>query len=257
MLLTNKVALVTGGSSGIGFAVAKRLAAEGATVAVVGTNLKKAESAATEIRAMGGAATAYAADVGNPQDVERVVDEITRAHNQIDILVNSAGLWRESPLGQLSPETLDQMINVNLKGPFLMVNAVAPQMKERRSGRIVNLASVAGLVASPGYSLYSSLKAAVVMFTKAAALDLAPFDIAVNAVAPGNTSTPMNEHIRLNPDFAARRERIAATTPSNRPFTPPEEIAEAVLFLASGVVNALHGTILSLDEGRAAGTPAR
>jgi 3-oxoacyl-[acyl-carrier protein] reductase len=151
----------------------------------------------------------------------------------------------------------DRMVGVNLKGPFFMTNAVAPRMIARRSGNIVNIASIAGIIPSSGYSLYSSVKAAIVMFTKALALELAPFDVRVNAIAPGNTATPINEHVRTDAEFAMRREWIERTTPSNRPFTPPEEIAEAALFLVDGRVNGMHGTTLVIDEGRAAGIPLK
>jgi 3-oxoacyl-[acyl-carrier protein] reductase len=149
------------------------------------------------------------------------------------------------------------MVGVNLKGPFFMVDAVAPRMKARRTGSIVNLASVAGLIAAPGYSLYSSVKAAIVMFTKVLALELAPFDVSVNAIAPGNVATPMNEQIRTGEEFDVRRQLIERLTPSNRPFSLPEEIAEAALFLVDGRIQGMHGTMLVIDEGRSAGTPVK
>jgi 3-oxoacyl-[acyl-carrier protein] reductase len=257
MSIRGKVALVTGGSSGIGFSIARRLASEGAAVAVVGSGFDKAQAAASKIVRAGYHAAPFALDVSRPEEIERVVEDVVLQFGEIDILINSAGVWYETPIGSLTVKDFDRMVGVNLKGPFFMTNAVAPRMKARRSGNIVNIASIAGITPSSGYSLYSSVKAAIVMFTKALALELAPFDVRVNAIAPGNTATPINEHVRTDAEFAARREWIERTTPSNRPFTPPEEIAEAALFLVDGHVNGMHGTTLVIDEGRAAGIPLK
>lgn len=257
MTLRGKVAIVTGGSSGIGNAIATRLAAEGAIVAIIGTGMTKAREAADKIAREGHRAVPFSADVGRPEDTDRVVSEVESQLGPVDILINSAGIWHETPIGETSSEAFDRMIGVNLKGPYFLANAVAPGMKARRTGKIVNLASIAGLVPSPGYNLYSTVKAAVVMFTKVLSLELAPFDINVNAIAPGNTATPMNEHVRTGEEFASRREWIKRITPSNRPFTPPEEIAEAALFLVDGRIRGMHGTTIVVDEGRSAGLPAR
>lgn len=255
--LKGKRALITGGSSGIGFEIAKRFAEEGAQVGLVGTDANKVRRAAEIIRAANGAAIPVVGDVGNFAGCSEIVATVERSIGAIDILVNSAGVWFPTPTGELAEVDVDRMIAVNLKGPLGMINAVAPGMKERRSGFIVNLASVAGIAAAPDYSLYCGVKAAIVMMTKVFALDLAPYDIVVNAIAPGNTETPMNAHIRNSPEFSERRAWIDRVTPSNRSFTPAGEIAEAALFLVNGRVRAAHGTTIVLDEGKSAGMPAK
>ena len=256
--LEGQVALVTGGSSGIGLAIARRLAVAGAEVAVVASgNRAKAEAAAERIVRDGGKAVGFVADVSRPDQVSTLVSDVSARIGVPDILINSAGVWYASPLGSMDDRQIDEMIDVNLKGVIRMTAAVAPAMTARRSGRIVNIASVAGIVPSPGYSLYSTAKAAVIAFTKATALELAPFDIAVNAISPGNTATPINAEVRESPAFAARRDWIARITPSTRSFTPAEEIAEAALFLVDGRVRGMHGAVIAIDEGRSAGLTAR
>lgn len=252
--LSGRVALVTGGSSGIGLAIAARLAREGADVALVASgDPTKASAAAEQVAAKGGRATPFLADVRDAASVKSLVKDVSEQLGPIDILINSAGVWYPTPLARLSEENIDHMVDVNLKGVIRMVAAVAPTMMTRRSGKIVNLASIAGILPSSGFSLYSTAKAAVIMFTRAAALELAPYDVAINAIAPGNTATPLNETVRTSADSQARREWIARITPSNRAFSPPEEIAEVALFLVDGRVNGMHGTTISIDEGRSAG----
>lgn len=256
--LEGQVALVTGGSSGIGLAIAHRLAAAGAEVAIVASgSLAKAEAAAESIVREGGHATGFVADVSQPDQVRALVGDVSERIGVPDILINSAGIWYPTPLGSMDDRQIDEMIDINLKGVIRMTAAVAPLMTARRSGRIVNIASIAGQVPSPGYSLYSTAKAAVIAFTKATALELAPFDVAVNAISPGNTATPINAEVRTSPAFAARRDWIARITPSTRSFTPAEEIAEAALFLVDGRVRGMHGSVIAIDEGRSAGLTAR
>lgn len=253
--LTGAVAVVTGGSSGIGAAVCRRLAAAGAQVAVVGgSSPERAGAVADDIRRLGGGARAYATDVADPGAVQELVDQVAVEMGPVGIAVSAAGVWFETPVGQLGDPAVDEMIATNLRGVINVTAAVAPAMTARGAGQIVNLASVAGLVASPRYAVYAATKAAVIAFTKATALELAPRGVHVNAVAPGNTATAMNEHIRTDPAAADRRSWIARTTPSTRLFTPVEEIAEAVAVLVDGRIDGFHGTVLSVDEGRTAGT---
>jgi NAD(P)-dependent dehydrogenase (short-subunit alcohol dehydrogenase family) len=143
----------------------------------------------------------------------------------------------------------DQIIDTHLKGAFFTIQAVAPSMKERRSGRIVNVASVAAYKGSAAYPLYSTVKAGIVMMTRALALDLARHDVAINAIAPGNTATPLNENDRADEQMMAAKR---LTTPSPRVYSPPSEMAEAILFLADGRVKAMHGSTILLDEGLSA-----
>jgi 3-oxoacyl-[acyl-carrier protein] reductase len=250
MRLAGKIALVTGGSSGIGQATAELFASEGATVAVAsGSDLAKAERVVERIVQSGGKAIPVKMDVRSPADISRAIDEVVRVLGPIDILVNSAGIYIQTLLGQTTEEQFDRMIDTHLKGTFFTIQAVAPAMKARRSGRIVNVASVAAYKGSALYPLYSTVKAGIVMMTRALALDLAPFEVAINAIAPGNTATPINEADRQSEEIMARK-RLATASP--RIYSPASEMAEAILFFADGRVKATYGSTLLLDEGLSA-----
>jgi NAD(P)-dependent dehydrogenase (short-subunit alcohol dehydrogenase family) len=250
MRLGGKIALVTGGSSGIGRATAELFAAEGAKVAVAsGSDIRKAETVAEQIVKRGGHAVPVRMDVRSPADISRALEDVVRTLGPVDILVNSAGVYIPTPLGETTEEQFDRLMDTHLKGTFFTIQAVAPAMKARRSGRIINVASVAAYKGSALYPLYSAAKAGVVMLTRALALDLAPFDVAINAIAPGNTATPLNEVDRQSEEIMARK-RLA--TASSRVYSPPAEMAEAILFLADGRVKAMHGSTLLLDEGLSA-----
>jgi NAD(P)-dependent dehydrogenase (short-subunit alcohol dehydrogenase family) len=250
MRLAGKIALVTGGSSGIGQATAELFASEGATVAVAsGSDIAKAERVVERIVQGGGKAIPVKMDVRSPADISRAVDQVVRALGPIDILVNSAGIYIQTLLGQTTEEQFDRMIDTHLKGTFFTIQAVAPAMKARRTGRIVNVASVAAYKGSALFPLYSTVKAGIVMMTRALALDLAPFEVAINAIAPGNTATPLNEADRQSEEIMARK-RLATASP--RIYSPASEMAEAILFFADGRVKATYGSTLLLDEGLSA-----
>jgi len=254
MKLKNEVALIFGGSSGIGEAIALRFAQEGAKVGVVASRDRlKAENVVRQIHDAGGKAHALAADVCSVSQVRQCVEEATLRLGAIDILVNSAGVYMPTPLGGTSEDVFDRIVNTNLKGMFFAIDAVAPSMKARGGGRIVNIASVAGVRASAAYPLYSAVKAGVIMLTKALAIDLARHGVRVNALAPGNTATPLNEVDRHGPDAKRALAAKAALTPSVRVYTPPGEIAGAALFLSSDEARAMYGSTLLIDEGLSAG----
>jgi len=254
LLLENKVALVTGGSSGIGAATARVFAREGAIVAVVASSDRgKAQLVVNDIESAGGKAMAFVCDVGDTGAIDSLVADVAKNLGNIDILVNSAGLFYPTVIGATSEQDFDRMVTINLKGLFFMVDRVAQGMIERQRGKIINLSSVSAFVGSKDYGLYGALKAGVVSLTKTFALQLAPHNINVNAIAPGNTATPINEAIRKAPEFAERRAMIENTTPSRRLFSEPEDIAQTALFLASEHSRAMHGSTLLADEGRAAG----
>ncbi|MCW3834528.1 SDR family NAD(P)-dependent oxidoreductase [Sphingomonas canadensis] len=254
MKLANQVALIFGGSSGIGKATALRLAREGATVAVVASEkLARATAVADEIAAAGGKARGFVADVRDVQSIRSVVADVEAALGPIEIMVYSAGVYYPTILGELDEAKFDAMVDINFKGAFFAIDAVAGAMKTHGRGRIVTLASVAAFRGSSSYPLYAATKAAVMMLTKSLVGRLAPHGIHINAVAPGNTATPLNENDRLGAGSAEILAAKAAITPSGRTYSPPEEIAAAIHFLVSGEVRAMHGATLLIDEGLFAG----
>lgn len=250
---SGKIVIVTGGSSGIGAATAKALAARGAIVAVVASHdVGKASSGAAEIVAAGGQAYPYAADVREGSAVNTLVAEVVRRFGGLDILVNAAGIFRPSPVGETSADEASRMIDINVKGTWNALQAAVAPMKKRGGGKILNFASVAGLRPSKNFAIYCASKAAIVMMTRVAAAELAPFNINVNALAPGNTETPMNEAVRADPAMRDALEEIRKKTPSGTPFSKPEEIVQGALYLLSKAARPVHGTTLLIDEGLSA-----
>jgi NAD(P)-dependent dehydrogenase (short-subunit alcohol dehydrogenase family) len=247
MKLNGQAAIIFGGSSGIGEATAELFGREGASVAVVASHdPRKADAVAARIASSGGRARSYVCDVRDAAAIAATVEAVSRDLGPIDILVNSAGVYYPTLIGQTEEADFDRLVDINVKGTFFAINAVAPLMKARGRGRIVNVASVAGVRASPRFPVYCATKAAVIMLTKALAGDLAPHGVSINAIAPGNTATPLNIGDRSDPQvFAAK----SAATPSRRVYSPPEEMALAILFLVSGEVNAMYGATVLLDEG--------
>jgi NAD(P)-dependent dehydrogenase (short-subunit alcohol dehydrogenase family) len=254
MRFANKVVLVTGGSQGIGEAICRRFAAEGAKVAVVASSsVEKAQRVADGIVGAGGEALPFRCDVTSVEQIQSLVDAVLASFGQIDVLVNSAGVFYPTRIGQTDEAMFDRMCDINLKGTFFMCNAVAPHMTERGSGKIINIGSTSGVVGRRDFVVYSATKAAVIHMTRALAVALAPHGINVNVISPGNTETPMNEGIRKNPENAGIRETIAERTPSKRLFADPNEIAGAALFLASDDAQAMFGSMVLMDQGITAG----
>jgi len=254
MRLAGKVALVTGGSQGIGKAIAERFAAEGAAVAVVASSSK--DKAAKVVETLPGAAErhfAAACDVRDAEAVKALVDDVAKRFGKIDTLVNSAGVFYPTPVGATPKLDSDRMIGINLVGVWNLIDAVAPDMKARKSGQIINISSVAGSMGIGGYSLYCGVKAAIIMMTRALALELAPSGVRVNCIAPGNTATPMNEDIRTRPELKHFLDGMAARTPSGRTYSDPEDMAAIAAFLASDESRAMHGAVVLADEGFSAG----
>ncbi len=251
MRFENKVALITGGSSGIGAEVCIRFAEEGARVAVVASS--SVEKAQVTADRCGGNAKAFVCDVSDFAQVETLVADVIAEFGRIDILVNAAGVFYPTRIGETDEEMFDVMSDTNLKGCFFVCNAVAPHMIAGGGGKIVNLGSAAGTAGRSNYIVYSAVKAGVINMTRSLAAALAPHDINVNCLAPGNTATSMNENVRTEPEYAEIYQTIKEKTLSNRPFADPREMAGAVLFLSSDDASAAHGALLLMDEGVSAG----
>ncbi|CAM9968794.1 unnamed protein product [Discosporangium mesarthrocarpum] len=255
MRFNDKVVLVTGGSQGIGEAVCRRFAGEGAIVAVVASSsVDKAQGVADSIVADGGRASAHVCDVADVAAVTALVAEVVDRHGRIDIAVNAAGVFYPTRVGETDEAMFDRMCDINLKGVFFLCDAVAQHMIARGGGgRIVNFGSAAGVSGRANYIVYATTKAGVIHMTRSFGVALAPHGIHVNAIAPGNTATPMNENVRTEPEYEEIRQTIARVTPSERLFAPAHEIAGAALFLASEDANAMYGTTMLMDEGVNAG----
>ena len=247
MKLEGKVAIVTGGSRGIGAAIARRLGAEGATVAVVAhTARAKAEAVAQEIGQAGGRAAPFQADVSRVADCERLAAEVAETLGTIDILINNAGVYHPLPMEETTEELWDAQIDINLKGSFFMAKAVAPVMKAKGAGKIVNITSTLGVVGSSAGAAYCASKGGQMLLTRALALELGPHGINVNAVAPGATVTDMNAAIRAQP---GREERMNALAPMGRYWAEADDMAGAVAYLVSDDAKAVHGAHLMIDLG--------
>ena len=247
MRLDGKVAIVTGGSRGIGACIARRLAAEGARVAVVAhTARAKAEAVVQEIADAGGRAAPFQADVSKVADCERLAAAVAEAFGTIDILVNNAGVYHLLPMEETTEALWDAQIDINLKGSFFMVKAVAPAMKAKGAGKIVNIASTLGLVGTATGAAYCASKGGQMLLTKALCMELAPHGINVNAVAPGATETDMNAAIRAQP---GKEERMNALSPVGRYWMQADDVSGAVAYLASAEADAVHGAHLAIDHG--------
>ncbi len=243
--LTGRSALVTGGSRGIGRATCLMLARAGARVCVgYRVESPSAELVVDEIEGAGGEAFALAADVARREDAEMLVDETVPRFGGLDILVNSAGVWKGSPLEEMTDAEWDETLGVNLTGTFHCVRAAIPPMKEARSGRIVNVASTAGQRGEAFHAHYAASKGGVISLTKSLATELAPHGITVNCVAPGWTVTDMTSEELLGEE----RDAILASIPLGR-AARPEEIAGAILFLASDLASFVNGEILNVNGG--------
>ncbi len=247
MKLQDKVALITGGTSGIGEAIATAFAREGAKVAVVGAGNR--EKAAGVAERVGNGAKPFVADIRSVEAINGMVAEVIAAFGRIDILVNSAGVFYPTPVGETNEADYDRMMDINVKGTFFTIEAVAPIMKRQGGGKIINLSSVTGVMAFNTYAAYCATKAAINYMTKAHALELAPHGINVNAILPGNTATPMNENVRTAPEFKTMLDTMAERTPSGRTYSAAEDMAAAAVYLASDDSRAMYGGLMLIDEG--------
>ncbi|MFN7926897.1 MAG: 3-oxoacyl-[acyl-carrier-protein] reductase [Blastocatellia bacterium] len=241
--LQGQIALVTGGSQGIGRATALALAEAGADVAVMARSLDKCEAVAAEIRALGRRALAVRGDLSVEEDIKAAVAQVGAELGPISVLVNNAAITRDGLMLRMKRDDWDAVINTNLTGVFLLTQQVLPMMTKARKGRIINLTSVVAQSGNPGQVNYISAKAGIIGFTKAVAREYAARNITVNAIAPGFIETPMTAVL---PDAA--KEAMLNQIPLKRPGTD-HDVAYAVAFLASNEAGYITGQVLNVNGG--------
>lgn len=246
MKLTGKTALVTGGSRGIGRAIALALAIEGANVIINYTsNEESAAKVVEEIESLNVKAVAVKANVSNVEEINKMMDKIEETFGGVDILVNNAGVTRDNLFIRMKEEDWDQVMDINLKGVFLCSKAVVRKMIKQKYGRIINLSSVVGVVGNPGQANYCASKAGVIGFTKSLAKEIAVKNITVNAIAPGFIETDMTKVLPENV-----KESMLEVIPMKK-YGKPEDIANLVVFLSSEDANYITGQVINVDGGMA------
>lgn len=241
--LNGRVAIVTGGAQGIGKAIALTLARHGADVVVTDINLERAQATAQEIEALQVRSLAIKANVADVSAAEQMVKETVDKLGKIDILVNNAGITRDNVLLRMKPEEWDQVMEVNLKGTYACTRAALKFMFRQKNGRIVNIASITGLMGNAGQANYSASKAGIIGFTKAVAREYANRGITVNAVAPGFIDTAMTQAIPEK-----EREALTRQIPMERLGTP-DDVAAAVYFLVSDLSRYITGQVINVNGG--------
>ncbi len=241
--LTGQIALVTGAGRGIGRAIALKFAAEGADVACVSRTMENSQRVADEIQALGRKAWPYAVDVADGAAVTQAVETILASCGKVDILVNNAGVTRDGLLVRMSEADWDTVLNTNLKGAFLFTKSLTRAFMKQRSGRIINIASIVGLIGNAGQCNYAASKAALLGFTKSAARELASRGVLVNAIAPGFIETDMTASLKEE-----LKAEVLKTIPLGA-FGQAEDIANAALFLAGSAARYITGQVLTVDGG--------
>lgn len=244
MRFKEKSVIVTGGASGIGRAIAEQFAQEGATVIVADIDRESTQDTVEAISARGGRALPVNVDVSNPRSVQEMIDTTVDANGRLDVIVNSAAVPSVSKIIDISFETWNKVLNINLTGTFLCAQAAARCMVDAGGGRIINLASVNGQRAITGRGAYTAAKGGVIMLTRIMAAELGPENITVNAIAPGPVDTPMVKEMHS----ASTREAWYRALPIKR-YAQPGEVANATLFLASSEAGYITGHILNVDGG--------
>ena len=243
--LAGASALVTGGNSGIGRATARALAGQGAHVVISGRDKDRGEQVVEEIRATGGEADFVASELSDEASARALAAHARERAGKVDILVNNAGIYPFGPTADTTERDFDAVFSLNVKAPYFLVAELAPEMAERGAGAIVNVSTMVAAYGDPGFGLYGASKAAVELLTKAWAAEYGPTGVRVNAVSPGPTYTEGTAAL------GDALEQLGETTPAGRPGTA-EEVAEAIMFLATGRSSYVHGAILPVDGGRVA-----
>ena len=241
--LTNKVAIITGASQGIGKGMAETFSKAGAHVACVSRNKDNLKSVADSLIKNGGAASFYTCDVSSLDAFQNTIKEIAENHGSVDILVNNAGICKDKLIMRMSEDEWNKVININLNGAFNGIKAVSQIMIKQRAGRIINISSIVGLIGNPGQANYAASKAGLIGLSKSAAKELAPRGITVNAIAPGYIATDMTDQIT---DQA--KESLITKIPLGR-IGSPSDIAASALFLASDEAGYITGQTLTVDGG--------
>jgi len=246
MKLENKVAIITGGARGIGRAIAEMLAGEGANPVVVDVDINEAENTAKELRSgTGRDSMAMQIDVSSAADAERMAKEVTDKYGRIDILVNNAGITRDALLVRMKEDAWDKVLAINLKGVFNCTQAAAKVMMKQHSGKIVNMASIIGIIGNVGQANYAASKGGVIALTKTSAKELSAWNINVNAIAPGFIDTKMTQALDEK-----QRQELLGLIPLKR-LGMPQDVARLVLFLASGDSDYIAGQVIRIDGGMA------
>jgi len=243
VLLDGKVALVTGASRGIGRAIAKEFASQGAKVALCARSVDALQAVADEIAAAGGCAQPFALDVSSADGVRAVVEAVTGHYGRLDILINNAGITRDGLIARMKDDAWEEVLNTNLRGAFYLTRAAAKIMMRQRCGKIVNISSVVGLTGNPGQANYAASKAGLIGMTRSVAKELGSRNIQVNAIAPGFIVTDMTDSL---PE--ALKAKLLEQIPLGR-LGEPEEIAKAALFLASDGSDYVTGQVLAVCGG--------
>lgn len=245
-LLNGRTAIVTGGAQGIGEAIAETLAKEGASVAIIDVNLEKAQATAARLKSEFGVDTeAYKTDVSSLAEVEKVTDSIVERFKKIDILINNAGVTRDNLLLRMTEQEWDLVIAINLKGTFNFTKTVSKVMMKARTGSIVNISSVIGLMGNAGQTNYAATKAGVIGITKSVAKELGSRNVRVNAVCPGYIQTAMTD--KLTQEV---KDKMIELIPAKK-MGLPQDVANAVLFLSSDMSSYVTGETIRVDGGMA------
>lgn len=249
MKLQNKVAIITGASRGIGAAITKRFAFEGAKVAV---NYLNSETAANdvvkEITSAGGTAKAFRADVATVPEIEKLAQEVLAEWGSVDILVNNAGVFRTVPVMETTEEIWDEQLALNLRSCFFLVKTLVPHWRECGGGKVINISSIAGTGAFPNCPAYCASKGGLVNLTRALAAELGKDHINVNSIAPGNVATALNAHVR-GPGNEEYIELMKTLTPTGVDFLDVEDITGTAVFLAGDDSRMIHGETILVDAG--------